>query len=55
MTMLLWQSLAFSGLGIGALLVYILKNKLRNRKQELPSKIIQSTIAFAVSVPSFYL
>ena len=45
-------SVAFSGLGIGALRVYILKDKLRE-EEELPSKIIQSTIAFAISVPLF--
>ena len=46
-------SVAFSGLGIGALRVYILKDKLKEREEELPSKIIQSTIAFAISVPLF--
>ena len=44
-------SVAFSGLGIGALRVYILKNKIKKSEQKLPSKIFQSTIAFAISVP----
>src|SRR5918911_4464570 len=44
-------SVAFFGLGIGTLLVHILKSKIRNDR--LPSKILQSVIAFAVSLPIF--
>jgi hypothetical protein len=46
-------SVAFFGLGIGALLIYNLKNKIKKREENLPSKILQSTIVFAVSVPIF--
>src|SRR5207244_10478734 len=46
-------SVAFFGLGIGALLIHILKHKIN--REELPKKIIQSTIAFAVSLPIFLL
>jgi len=53
-------SVAFFGLGIGALTVHILKNKIiRANKESLPitslllSKILQSTIAFGVSLPVF--
>lgn len=46
-------SVAFFGLGIGALLIYHLKNKFKKREENLPSKILQSTIALAVSVPIF--
>ena len=46
-------SVAFFGLGIGALLIYNLKNKFKKREENLPSKILQSTIALAVSVPIF--
>ena len=44
-------SVAFFGLGIGALLIHLAKNKMQ--KDELPKKIIQSTLAFAVSLPIF--
>src|SRR5919197_3406044 len=44
-------SVAFFGLGVGALLVHILKGKLIHEK--LPTKILQSTVAFAISVPIF--
>ena len=44
-------SVAFFGLGIGALLVHLVKNKMK--REELPKKITQSTIAFAVSLPIF--
>ena len=44
-------SVAFFGLGIGALLVHIIKNRMK--REELPNKIIQSTIGFAVSLPIF--
>src|SRR5919109_2463830 len=46
-------SVAFFGLGIGALLIHILKGKLIHEK--LPTKILQSTIAFAISLPIFLL
>src|SRR6266496_3832017 len=44
-------SIAFFGLGIGGLLIYLIKNKIKTEK--LPSKILQSSIAFAVSLPIF--
>jgi hypothetical protein len=44
-------SIAFFGLGIGALVVHILKNKIQEK--DLPSKILQSVIAFAISIPVF--
>ncbi|HET6799232.1 MAG TPA: hypothetical protein VFH25_01600, partial [Nitrososphaeraceae archaeon] len=44
-------SIAFFGLGIGSLLTHILKNKVK--REQLPSKILQTTIIFAVSVPVF--
>jgi len=44
-------SVAFFGLGIGALLIHILKHKIN--REELPKKIIESTLAFAVSLPIF--
>jgi hypothetical protein len=53
-------SVAFFGLGIGALTVHILKNKIIRANKEsipitslLPSKILQSTIAFGISLPVF--
>ena len=46
-------SIAFFGLGIGSLLTHILKNKVK--REQLPSKILQTTIIFAVSVPIFLL
>jgi hypothetical protein len=42
-------SIAFFGLGIGSLVVHILKGKLK--KATLPSRVLQSTIAFAISLP----
>jgi hypothetical protein len=42
-------SIAFFGLGIGSLLVHILKNKLN--RENLPPRILQSTMAFAISIP----
>jgi len=42
-------SIAFFGLGIGSLVVHILKNKLN--KENLPSRVLQSTMAFAISIP----
>jgi hypothetical protein len=48
-------SIAFFGLGIGALTIHILKNKRKTEyeEQKLPSKILKSSIAFAVSLPIF--
>ena len=46
-------SVAFFGLGIGALLVHISKGKLVREK--LPTYVLQSTAAFAVSLPIFLL
>src|SRR6476646_7419379 len=45
-------SIAFFGLGIGALTVHLTKNKVKT-KDVLPSRILQSAIAFAVSLPIF--
>src|SRR5215213_440876 len=42
-------SVAFFGLGIGSLVVHILKGKLN--KVNLPSRLLQSTMAFAISLP----
>ncbi|MFZ0742135.1 MAG: hypothetical protein WAM54_11130, partial [Nitrososphaeraceae archaeon] len=42
-------SVAFFGLGIGSLVVHIIKNKLN--KENLPSRILQSTMAFAITIP----
>jgi Spermine/spermidine synthase domain len=44
-------SIAFFGLGIGGLMIYLIRNKIKTEK--LPSKILQSSIAFAVSLPIF--
>src|SRR5438067_6412390 len=44
-------SVAFFGLGIGGLIVHIVKSKINESK--LASKILQSTIVFAISVPVF--
>src|ERR687887_704105 len=44
-------SVAFFGLGIGAILVHTLKSRLKYDK--LPTKILQSSVAFAISVPIF--
>jgi hypothetical protein len=44
-------SVAFFGLGIGSLLIHVAKNRMK--REQLPNKIIQSTIAFAVSLPIF--
>jgi hypothetical protein len=44
-------SIAFSGLG--ALLIHILEAKIKQRDEKLPSKIFQSTIAFAILVSIF--
>src|SRR5919112_1080664 len=46
-------SIAFFGLGIGSLLIHILKNKIKRDK--LASKVLQTTIIFAASVPLFLL
>ena len=42
-------SVAFFGLGIGSLVVHIVKNKLN--EENLPSRILQSTMATAISIP----
>ena len=42
-------SIAFFGLGIGSLLVHILKGKLN--EVNLPSRVVQSTMGFAISLP----
>src|SRR5919108_592838 len=44
-------SVAFFGLGIGSFLIHLIKKKVKREK--LLSKIVQSTIAFAVSLPIF--
>jgi hypothetical protein len=44
-------SVAFFGLGIGSLLIHITKNGMKS--EVLPNKIIQFTLAFAVSLPVF--
>ena len=44
-------SVAFFGLGVGSLLVHLTKKKIKREK--LLSKIVQSAIAFAVSLPIF--
>ena len=48
-------SVAFFGLGVGALVVHIVKYKIRNTKENLASKVLQSSVAFAVSIPIFLL
>src|SRR5918997_73597 len=42
-------SIAFFGLGIGSLLVHILKGKLN--EVNLPTRVLQSTMGFAISLP----
>jgi predicted membrane-bound spermidine synthase len=44
-------SIAFFGLGIGALVIHLIKHKIKT--ENLPSKILQSSIAFAISLPVF--
>src|SRR5690348_8000544 len=46
-------SVAFFGLGIGALIIHVSKHKMK--QESLPIKIIQSTIALAISLPLFLL
>lgn len=46
-------SVAFFGLGIGALIIHVSKHKMK--QESLPIKIIQSTIALAISMPLFLL
>ena len=52
-------SVAFFGLGIGALLVHVQKDRIKGTEEEkqrlLISKIFRSAIAFAISVPVFLL
>src|SRR5215469_13666469 len=44
-------SVAFFGLGVGALLIHVTKHKMK--EEQLPIKILQSTIALAISLPLF--
>src|ERR687884_922700 len=44
-------SVAFFGLGIGAIIVHLIRNKIRTER--LPSKILQFSIAFGISLPIF--
>src|SRR5918911_2928454 len=44
-------SVAFFGLGIGAIIVHLRRNKIRT--ENLPSKILQFSIAFGISLPIF--
>src|SRR5919202_4218693 len=44
-------SIAFFGLGIGALIIHLTKDKIK--RENLPYKILRSSIAFAVSLPIF--
>ena len=46
-------SVAFFGLGIGALIVHTRKNTIVRKRGNLPSTIIQSTIAFGISIIIF--
>src|SRR5919199_4521626 len=44
-------SVAFFGLGIGSLVIHLIRNKIKT--ENLPSKILQSSITFAISLPVF--
>src|ERR671932_118691 len=44
-------SVAFFGLGIGALVIHLIRNKIRT--ENLPSKILGASIAFGISLPIF--
>src|SRR5918911_2015666 len=44
-------SVAFFGLGIGAIVIHLIRNKIRTER--LPSKILQFSIAFGISLPIF--
>jgi Spermine/spermidine synthase domain len=46
-------SVAFFGLGIGALVVHIVKYKISKSKESVVSKVLQCSVAFAVSIPIF--
>jgi len=46
-------SVAFFGLGIGALVIHLIRNKIRT--ETLPSKILKASIAFGISLPIFLL
>src|ERR671927_1977653 len=46
-------SIAFFGLGIGALIIHLTKDKIK--RENLPYEILRSSIAFAVSLPIFLL
>jgi hypothetical protein len=44
-------SIAFFGLGIGALIIHLTKDKIK--RENLPYEILRSSIAFAISLPIF--
>src|ERR687884_185656 len=44
-------SVAFFGLGIGALVIHLIRNKIKT--ENLPSKILGASIAFGISLPIF--
>src|SRR5215212_2147798 len=44
-------SVAFFGLGIGAIVIHLMRNKIRT--ENLPSKILGASIAFGISLPIF--
>ena len=44
-------SVAFFGLGIGAIVIHLIRNKIR--AENLPSKILGASIAFGISLPIF--
>src|ERR1044072_5727077 len=44
-------SVAFFGLGIGAIVIHLIRNKIRT--ENLPSKILGASIAFGISLPIF--
>ena len=46
-------SVAFFGLGIGALVIHLARNNIRT--ESLPSKILKASIAFGISLPIFLL
>src|ERR687884_2132669 len=44
-------SVAFFGLGIGALVIHLIRNKIKT--ENLPTKILGASIAFGISLPIF--
>src|ERR671932_214643 len=44
-------SVAFFGLGIGALVIHLIRNKIKT--ENLPSKVLRASIAFGISLPIF--